>query len=260
MRRPQKGCTFSTKDLGQCPDFYKISMLAPLPVIDDASTPKAKTDGANPSDRNSTDADAKEGHVDSEIGTTNSRFPSITNAPRSHQGAESTGQSEAEVNEQPSHLLSIGNSNTIRNQFLSPPPQSPADFPSILDVGDCVRSGNSSVASWNDENDDDPWGNTPPFMTMNSLADHRYGVGQVTPPTNRGPPGRLPMQRNMAMMRGDFDMREMNALPHNTMFMNPGADINSYDEEENGLSAADLCYLAQQNKILLDQAQNRPGC
>lgn len=258
MRRPQKGCTFSTKDLGQCPDFYKISMLAPLPVIEDASSPKAKVDGANPSEGNSTDPDVKEGHVDSETGTTNSRFPPITNTPRSH-GAESTGQSGAEVNEQPSQLMSIGNSNEIRNQFLSRPPQSQDDFPSILDVGDCVRSGSSSVASWNDENDDDAWGNTPPFMTMNTLADHRYGVGQVTPPTVRGPPGRLPMQRNMAMMRGDFDMRAMNALPQENAFMNPGADINSYDEEENGLSAADLCYLAQQNKILLDQAQNRPG-
>ena len=268
MRRPVKGESGLSRDLGQHPDFYKISMFAPLPEVTTTL----------PSDK------APEFDFEVESTPTTSKKETITlqKSPGvvSSDGATVQGDDETPLNspnganvDQPvaceqSENASVADDHTtdggvlITGASLDSPPNSPHTDRSFsrntpnayFDSGVFQRtpSGNS-LSSWNDQHDADiMWsgnsvaspasGNGHWQQTEHFPGFYNNGFGQVTPPGGPPHPGSGALR---------FRPRPENIrVPFDDMGMGNEAGV-----ENSALSAADLCYLTQQNRILLSHAK-----
>lgn len=279
MRRPQKGKTPITpaKDLGQAPDFYKISMFAPLPQVDDdrkrtprspgravaqpqqqQQEPKSAMEQRGPGEAPDTPKDAaastskvtpeREGQRDSSEG--DKKAQAEHNSPKPTEAVSSMLPSASPLSASP---------NPHSDQFG--PTLSPSDIGgSFVDV---PNSAGNSISSWTDQPDNDIlWGSSilnsgHGFSPQASPGGFHFptssrggfphqhpqhtsssAFGQVTPPEN-GRPLIPPRGRAGDMMRSVPPM--------------PPPVPNGVDGS--GLSPADLSYLTHQNRILLDQAR-----
>jgi hypothetical protein len=207
MIRPGKG-GLTANDFGECPDFYKISMFAPLPDPDGLSDseqdeddkrsqgkkPKAKT--KRPQSRNS-DISIPPSVTKSDIA-----LPGIT--------VGSPDRAHASLS---SDVASPSSDNNVLLPFTP--------LSRELSLGDFgVSSGQESLSSWGSNKHD---------MLMFDTFDN-YRGSQVTPPGSSSFPA-----------------------PPTIVSSSTGRS----EQEARGLSVADLCYLTQQNRILLDQVKRR---
>jgi hypothetical protein len=285
MRRPQKGETGTAKELGQHPDFYKISLFAPLPgescgqqVLplppqmmnrSQQQTKKPAIDSKDsPGMVSCDDHDGKNGAMDSN-NEAKGESADLT--------VESLQQNQDEKTNSDAFVSSADEVEVAVSQFmvagnpLDSPPRLPDSERSMSDVhsartpysytaghefGYMPASSGASVSSWNDQHEHDlmlggmsatssigspTCAQGSPNESFRSLANNCFG--QVTPP------GRMRPITN----RGSHHQRpqELMRLPY--------AHASQLEEEADtsGLSVADLCYLTQQNRILLSQAHRR---
>lgn len=277
MRRPAKGDAGASKDLGQHPDFYKISMFAPLPgegggqptnnIFPDLPTttpphpPKsgfglAKSPGVVSRD----DRDRKIPADDQSNGKIR-----VTEG-----GAdESTGEDldeKALVDDSISTIDEIG----VDQFTTSAPPESPPRLPaierSLSDAfgnrtphdyadgqatygGGIPSSSGASISSWNDHQDQDlMWGGMSATSSVGSPTGTHWSTSESFTNTNFfgqvTPPGRMRPMPNAGGLLQRPNERMQLPYEHSTPF-------------SSGLSVADLCYLTQQNRILLSQAHSR---
>jgi HSF-type DNA-binding len=272
MRRPVKGESGMNRDLGQHPDFYKISMFAPLPEVGTSTDEK---DSDFEIEVESTPTSAKKQTITLE------KSPGVVSSDgansKSDESARGNGLHAGNDSHENIDCSSASDDHTIdggvfiTSASLESPPDSPQADGSVsrntptayfdgLNGGAIHRtpSGNS-LSSWNDQQDSDlmwgghsvgspssgagQWHQTEPFRSFANVN----GFGQVTPPG--GPDGiAYPNKATIQLQPRHEHIR----LPFNGMGMrDDGID-------DTGLSAADLCYLTQQNRILLSQAQGRP--
>jgi hypothetical protein len=203
MIRPGKG-GLTANDFGECPDFYKISMVAPLPDPDGPSDseeddeqrqvkkPKAKK--KRPQSRNS-----------------DISMPSSVTKSESASFGMSVGSPDRALASLPSDVASPSSDNNILLPFT---PLSREH--SLGDFG--VSSEQESLSSWGSNRHD---------MLMHDPFD-TFRAGHVTPTGS-------------------------------SFFPTPPTVVSSStgrsQQEARGLSVADLCYLTQQNRILLDQVK-----
>jgi hypothetical protein len=253
MRRPQKGCTIASKDIGQCPDFYKISKLAPLPESENQMS------GSNVT------ISTKSSSADEEERAVEHRKSSECNVPREtktinniRSGTVSSGNSTPE--QTPQESVKVSTPKNAMTNLTGTVQQSPDDFPHTQDVGDCLQSSSSSVTSWMEQNEYEQWGNlTSSYCLGDDRAGQRFPLGHVTPPSHRT----ISLRLNGGRSGGGYDTIDSvgNQVRNSgKASMKEGNDMNCHnDDDKTGLSAADLCYLTQQNIILLDDAQKRAG-
>lgn len=232
MRRPTKGA-LQGESYGEAPDFYKISMFAPLPDPDDDLTidvlaqrsPKSPnrrmrslsinsshgSQGSSPI-RHSADAYySPERHALAIASPSQSPLdtPSLLSTLVTSYSQSSPAQ--------PLHAMPmLGPRADQRHSPRSDEPlslyatpfsrTSPSSFGDFCNPG----SGQQSLSSWADQPD--------PFDPIDAFRQH----GQVTPPGSAYP-----------IAASDAPLRD-----------------------NGGLSAADLCYLTQQNRFLLGQVKS----
>jgi hypothetical protein len=207
MIRPGKG-GLTANDFGECPDFYKISMFAPLPDPDGPSDseqdedderaqgkkPKAKT--KRPQSRNS--------DISMPTSVTKSDIALSGITVGSPDGARASLSSD------------VASPSSDTNVLLPFTPLSRE-----LSLGDFgVSSGQESLSSWGSNRHD--------MFTSDTFDNFRSS--QVTPPGSSFFPA-----------------------PPTVVSSSTGRS----QQEARGLSVADLCYLTQQNRILLDQVKKR---
>jgi hypothetical protein len=208
MRRPLKGSVLGS-DFGECPDFYKISMFAPLPDPDayDEDEDQLKPSASRrPQSRNSL----------SETRPTNSFI-----SPMVRGGLSSLNAPGSPVRAQVSFPST---SSSPQRSADEPFPFTPLSLSREHSLGDFgISSGQESVSSWGNDNIS--------TGTVFDITDS-FRVGQVTPP---------------------------GVHPGSSFFATPSTRESSSagrTQEARGLSVADLCYLTQQNKFLLNQVKN----
>jgi hypothetical protein len=252
MRRPLKGQIDPSKELGQCPDFHKISMLAPLPLENAASM--AKRDLKDGTGRSS------EKKADVKNRKDSGPYDSVeTNEPPTTEDCADfvDGKSLDDTVSVASGVASI-------KGYMVQSSDVPVDTPKR--GADTVKNGapaeygvfgsSASVGSWHDRHEQDfAWGamsassssagsphahSAPLFAPDGYRMQQQQGMhisntySQVTPPTH---------VRNTPSNRASFPR-------------NPSLTNILYQEEtdKSGLSLADLAYLTNQNRILLSQA------
>jgi hypothetical protein len=225
----------TAKDLGENPDFYKISMIAPLPYPR-GSPPLAAISReivvvTNASDRSNPTLPRTD---------SSSSMSSIGDAQPAAKRQRPSASSD-----KPSHLRS--------DSPLTPTPdieKSPSFDHLIFERDTEIGGGGAghSHGSWNPESDDSLWGH--------NRYDGGYRTsGQVTPPSSTPPTGVHTSSMEGKFMPGNFG---------HTISMHPGQgelDMGLHEtfnaQDTVGLTLADLCYLTQQNNILLEQAQHQ---
>jgi hypothetical protein len=212
MIRPGKGC-LTANDFGECPDFYKINMFAPLPDPDGLSDSEQEQDdersqGKKPKAKTKRPQSKRPQSRNSDI----SMPPSVTKSDIALSGM-AVGSPEQAL---PSLSSGIASPSSDSNILLPFTPLSREH--SLGDFG--VSSGQESLSSWGSSRHD---------MLMFDPFDN-FRAGQVTPPGS-------------------------------SFFPPPPTVVSSStgrsQQEARGLSVADLCYLTQQNRILLDQVKKR---
>jgi hypothetical protein len=220
MKRPEKGC-LPANDFGECPDFYKISMLAPLPDPDGPSDseedeeqyeekkPRAKA--KRPESSNS------DGAEESRPQSRNSTGQTMSPEPRSD--SASSGMAVGSPDRAHASLSSAVASPSSDTNILLPFTPLSREH-SFGDFG--TSSGQESLSSWGSSRHD--------MLMFDPFDNFRAGQGQVTPPGS-------------------------------SFFATPPTIASSSagraQHEARGLSVADLCYLTQQNRILLDQVSKK---
>jgi hypothetical protein len=289
MRRPQKGDIGTSRDIGQHPDFYKISMFAPLPEepgLMSGGTAMKKVQGI-PTQQPAEQQSPNQSSISSssEINT----VPPLDVKSRrdSVDAAGEPGQNDPKHDEKPTRVddtaSAVGDVSDELARFndssasLSSPPRSamletsmndsfgirtPVDYTDGPDSFGSLRRAPSgtSLSSWNDHDDPDlMWSGgmsttssvASPSMShadtyMGSFANQCFS--QVTPP------GRLRMMPNSSRGNGGYMHH-----PRQQDMMRAPYGLNSFEDsaDSSGLSVADLCYLTQQNRILLSQAHRR---
>jgi hypothetical protein len=236
MRRPPKGGTVN--EIGESPDFYRLSIFAPLPDLDDEedAPPKRKSKSRTPSGKSlSRSSSSSSNAFFGSPGNINVEVPVGTSPQDALSLLSTTGAASASATS--SSLLSPPRASLLDTQLypqildeslaLSPTSLSRASSFGDLSLPQGIpyslstcslglgETGQQSPSSWGDQND-----------LMSNVFDpidaFRPG-GQVTPPGSSG--------------------------------FFPWADMSFHDT--GGLSVADLCYLTQQNRYLLDQVQGR---
>jgi hypothetical protein len=287
MRRPQKGDIGTSRDIGQHPDFYKISMFAPLPEEPGLScTAMKKVQGIpiqQPTDQQSPNQSSIS--FSSDIKTVpaldvKSRRDSVDAAGEPGQNDQKHDEKPARVDDAASTVGDVSDEVARFNDSsasLSSPPRSalletsmndsfgirtPVDYADGPDSFGNLRRAPSgtSLSSWNDHDDPDlMWSGgmsttssvASPSMShadncMGSFASQCFS--QVTPP------GRLRMVPNSSRGNGGYMHH-----PRQQDMMRAPYGLNSFEDsaDSSGLSVADLCYLTQQNRILLSQAHRR---
>lgn len=223
MVRPLKG-SFTANDFGECPDFYKISMLAPLPDPDGPSDseddderrqgkkPRAKT--KRPQSWNSDQANILSTR---EMGQISSRASPVNRSDSASFGMAVRSPDRAHA--------------SLSSTVASPSPSSDSNillpFTPLsreLSLGDFGTSSGQETLSLSS------WGSNKHDMLMFDSFENSRAGGQVTPPGS-------------------------------SFFPKPPAVVSSSagrsQHDSRGLSVADLCYLTQQNRILLDQVKKR---
>lgn len=310
MRRPQKGDQLASlnKELGQHPDFYKISLFAPLPELDD-------DDDASDSDDNKTKSNNKKSEGSGKPEAQNvGEAPltphqpvtkphaaklspdatEITHSPDSSKVAPTTptkgksgkrddngdGYSSPESSataavtkmfHSPGEPIPTVTTSEHQHHFINQLQLTSPSYAGAHELVDMSASpGNASIHTWNEPRDQDLslWaastGNTPivnrqiypsPATRQDILMGGGFGsphhansnnLYQVTPPTQQRP---VP-PRGMAG-------RNMPPLPHHRQQQQQHRDGGEHNDS-NGLSVADLCYLTQQNRILLQNQGKIP--
>jgi hypothetical protein len=205
MIRPGKGC-LTANDFGECPDFYKISMLAPLPDPDGASD---------------SEGDDEQNQV---------KKPKAKKKRPQSRNSDISMPSSVAKSDSASFGMAVGSPDrahaSLPSDISSPSPDTNILLPftplsrehSLGDFG--VSSGQESLSSWGSSRHDMLM--LDPFET--------FRAGQVTPTGS-------------------------------SFFPTPPTVVSSStgrsQHEARGLSVADLCYLTQQNRILLDQVKKR---
>jgi hypothetical protein len=285
MRRPQKGdivAMSSNKELGQHPDFYKISLFAPLPEIESerqgtkedknnsmlACEDATENKSVQVNDQRSGDnEDASPEHspaTASRTAMTNSPKMSIlsSDAPASPASSKDSNMTYGSVKGDSTGPTSVAHSlfhspdrpliHTVRmsEEHL----QSDMSSPGLAGARELVEmSADSpgSIHSWNEPRDQDlsAWAGTPSFGSYSSPAtttrqqvlisgfNTPSNYYEVTPPSQLASPYRDGGGCNMPPVR-----------PYQRPYSGDGND-------DSGLSAADLCYLTEQNRLL--QAQGK---
>lgn len=256
MRRPLKGQSAAAKELGQCPDFYKISKFAPLPPPTAPKAPPPEPQSPNqlqtkqkndftdhsPSKTNSTgivshdEVAREEGGDKKETSNTKEEAPK---SPLPHQNEKTNVQLHS-----PSSLSSI-EEGELRGMMAATggmPPSPDTDhnkaaqeFPGSGSHGLDFASVGNSVTSWHDPQEQElTWGNTS--ATYAAEQAYHDAMGQVTPPRSS----------NIKNLHGGGGGMSNLQSPLGE------------ESDTSGLSVADLCYLTQQNHILMDQS-HKPG-
>jgi hypothetical protein len=235
MTRPGKGC-LTANDFGECPDFYKISMLAPLPDPDglsDSEQEDERCQGKKPKAKakrsqwmTSDDTRYQENNpsaTETRPQSSNSSGPSISMpTPVTRSDSVSSGMAVTSPDRAhasyPSTVASPGPS-TDTNILL---PFTPLSREHSLGDDFGVNSGQESLSSFGSSRHD---------MLMFDPFD-TFRTGQVTPPGSSFNPTPPTMESSSA---------------------------GRSQQEARGLSIADLTYLTQQNRILLNQVKSRRG-
>jgi hypothetical protein len=257
MRRPVRGESGLSRDLGQHPDFYKISMFAPLPPVGSSSTKE--------------DDPEFESAVASSPTSTNMETISFQKSPGVVSHDDTSSMKDGPISSDDTRIDQSKNASDsddrisdgralITSASLESPPSSPntdrsmtrntpnAYFDSFVGI-QRTPSGNS-LSSWNDHHDQDlmwggqsvgspttthgQWHQTDHFPTLQNAN----SFGHVTPPG------------------GPIRSSSVHLLPQQDPIHLPfhGSDVFDEGVDDSGLSAADLCYLTQQNRILLSHA------
>lgn len=239
MRRPHKGQNVASKGIAACPDFYKISKSAPLPHVssssqrEPASKAKAGRAGVVSSDTEGS-AVAVPGSPKKDGSKSAKQGPGAAGVPQtpSPTGMRSTFLSPSSASSKSpsgaggeyfaSGSNSPGSGSRQGQSGLSPV------FPGGRDFVDLPTSSGNSVSSWSNEHPDSE------FMWMaTSFNQPPPGAfGQVTPPSAR-----------------PIKTRSSEGMSHSAS----SSSSSLMDFDTSGLSAADLCYLTRQNRILLSQ-------
>ena len=275
MRRPQKGdivAISSNKELGQHPDFYKISLFAPLPEIESesqgtkedknnsmlASEDATENESAQVNDRRSGDnEDASPEHSPATATTNSLKVNDLSSdAPASPASSKDSHMSYGSVKGD-----STGPTSVAHNLFHSPDRplihtvrlseehlQSDMSSPGLAGARELVEmSADSpgSIHSWNEPRDQDlsTWAGTPSFGSYSSPATttrQQVLISGFNTPSNYyevTPPSQLTSPYRDG---GGYNMPPVRPWDGN---------------DDSGLSAADLCYLTEQNRLL--QAQGK---
>lgn len=257
MRRPQKGFNISAKDVGQCPDFYKISKFAPLP---DSEGVLSQTEDDNPislpeGDNNNADCEnsSSQGSTkdnNSEYRETRSIISAFPNCetPKRESALGLTNNSTPGPKNQLSPMISLNlrKEMMMRNKMTL----SPIDLLGMHDLGDGMQSSGESVSSWIDQHD--IWGTNMSASASISSEQDYSGLGQVTPPTKVRTSGTRFNMCNTGAMSESTNMVQYLPQHPSTIVQDQGVTGKRYD---NSLTVADLCYLTQQNQILLGGTQ-----
>jgi len=260
MRRPQKGETTAAKELGQHPDFYKISLFAPLPELeddkpadkesnkeaskdedDDDSSPSTPTVDKTPSEKGTPIASSPTSPAHTKITAASSKGASVPSTPGCNK-SESLSNSPSSCRPMPT--MATSEFNQVQVQLPSPNSFVGGDQELI----DMSGSPGASIHSWNSphltQHELMAWPNTNSPTSRDGMSVHpspiESGSGyysnhffQVTPPG---------MQRN-SPHRATQHQRQR----------------GQEEADSSGLSAADLCYLTQQNRILLQSQGKLPS-
>ena len=211
----------SGADFGECPDFYKISMFAPLPDPDNlegtdaAATPRTIVT-KDSSTKASSSSGRKRPNSPSSVSTMSGSYdrheagPTAPSTPNRNSPAPFSASPLA-LNAPISLGGQLGNSPSLQ-----------------------LGSSNNSLSSWAAAQDDFAMaGGNQYFSPLDARSSSALQLdlptsssGQVTPPARR------------------------------QLYASPIASSAGVQQEDSsGLSVADLCYLTQQNRILLQQAR-----
>lgn len=290
MRRPQKGKTpiTPTKDLGQAPDFYKISMFAPLPQIDDADrktiasrapgTPERPPQDCvkTPTDEQDIDCakapDTPKGTAAGLNKVSPDREGDKTSLMKTEDGTTASSNSAVESSPKPTETLSGEMLPSASPLSASPNPQTDQFGPALSpsDIGgtfvDVPNSAGNSISSWNDQPDHDILWSSGSLLNTNhhhgGYSPHGSPGGfhhfprhlQHPPQHPYNPPPQTPFGQVTPPEGGrPLVPRRTGEMMRNVPPMPPPLPDGS------GLSPADLNYLTHQNRILLDQAHSRTG-
>ena len=269
MRRPVRGESGLSRDLGQHPDFYKISMFAPLPPVmkHDDLVECESTANCSPA-LSKVDFERSPGVVSRDDSTNainrlSSRDDVVDDDDDDDKPLDIDGKLDC-TSDNEDHANDNGA--LITSASLDSPPGSPTTDRSISrnpstalfdNYGTLERtSSGHSLSSWNDQQDQDmmwssgqslgsptsgghdKWHQTESFPVVSN-----NGFGHVTPPGG-------PIRSGVAALH---------LVPRRDQLRLPFDNADMYDEgiDESGLSAADLCYLTQQNRILLTHSNGR---
>jgi hypothetical protein len=213
MIRPGKG-GLTANDFGECPDFYKISMFAPLPDPDGLSDSEQDEDDER-SQGKKQKAKTRRHQAKAKMKRPQSRNSDISMP---------TSMTKSDI------AFSVGSPDRV-HASLSSDVTSPSSDSNVLlpftplsrehSLGDFgVSSGQESLSSWGSNRHD---------MLLSDTFDNFQG-SQVTPPGSSFYPA-----------------------PPTIVSSSTGRS----QQEAGGLSVADLCYLTQQNRILLNQVKKR---
>ena len=258
MRRPVRGESGISRDLGQHPDFYKISMFAPLPPVMKQDDPECEsTVESNPASAK-VDFERSPGVVSrDDSASVKNRLALGADVADDEKPLDVAGKDDCTADKD-DHANDDGA--LITSASLDSPPGSPSTDRSISrnpstaffdNYGTLERtSSGHSLSSWNDQNDQDMmWGSGHSLGSPNkwhqteSFPVSNHGFGHVTPPGG-------PVRSGTAALHL-VPRRDQLRLPFD------GADMYSEGIDDSGLSAADLCYLTQQNRILLTHSNGR---
>jgi hypothetical protein len=197
--KPTDGAEF-----GECPDFYKISMFAPLP---DPDLQDEETAAATPKTIVTKDSSTK-----------------LYKRPSSPSSL-STMSGSAGLHDDMAMTNAMEPLTPVRSVHSPAPNTSPLPFHASLANSPSLgyNSSNVSLSSFGATHEELMWG-TGPFSSLHHRAESLGASGgHVTPPSSR-----------------QFYQSTRSESQH---------------EDTSGLSAADLCYLTHQNRVLLHQAK-----
>lgn len=265
MRRPVRGETGLSRDLGQHPDFYKISMFAPLPPVMKQDDHECESTAESSPAPTKVDFERSPGVVsrDESASVKNRRSLSIDEVDDdkpldANEKVDCTSDSDEHANDSGALITSAS---------LDSPPGSPIMDRSVSrnpstaffdHYGTLERtSSGHSLSSWNDQQEQDMMWSSGQSLGSPTAGGHEKwhqteaypvvsntnGFGHVTPP---GGPLRTGSSASHLLPR-----RDQLRLPFDN------ADVYDESIDDSGLSAADLCYLTQQNRILLTHSNGR---
>jgi HSF-type DNA-binding len=261
MRRPVRGESGLSRDLGQHPDFYKISMFAPLPPVTCTSSKEHDPEFETALASSPTATQAETISFQKSPGVVSRDDTSSLKDGQTSNDVKHLGQREPVGCNSDSEDRTCDGRALITSASLESPPNSPNTDRSISrntpnaffeNYGGMQRtpSGNS-LSSWNEHQDQDlMWGgqSVGSPTTGNGLwhqTDHFPCIPNVNSFGHVTPPGG-PMRPNM---------NSVHLLPRQDQIHLPFHGSDVFDGvDDSGLSAADLCYLTQQNRILLSHA------
>ena len=262
MRRPMRGESGLSRDLGQHPDFYKISMFAPLPPVVKQYDQECESTTESSPASTKVDFERSPGVVSHEdAASVSNRFASGSEVVDDEKPLDLDGKVNC-TSDNDDHADDSGA--LITSASLDSPPGSPTTDRSISrnpstsffdNYGNLERTPSGhSLCSWNDQQDQDMvWSSgqilgSPPSGGYEKW--HQTGNFPIVSNNGNVTPLGAPIRPGTAALHL-IPRRDQLRLPFNS------ADM--YDEgiDDSGLSAADLCYLTQQNQILLTHSNGR---